>query len=168
MPSIIEYICNIEKHQTSFLLDEVDGELFTKSYAEKLKKVIEENIYLKEITIAPQSIKKQRTLHQNGIEIPCINNQFEKCGLNTIELKRRMRMTGKIYSLIQIAETCVEKVKVRFGLPELKDNQHSEKHLHNQENKEEKQISVGKREIQPSFNSDIMKVSTTSSTINDG
>ena len=84
-----------------FLVDELNQEVFTKSYASTLYNILESSFNESTIVIALQSVCKNRTIksvdNENVYQSDPID--LENCELEIIQLKTSARMTQQLYKL---------------------------------------------------------------------
>ena len=109
--SVLQFYRNQENGNiVHFLIDEVDGEMFTEQYSEKVKNFLTEDemVQSSKVVFAMQSMAKQRSINSKGY---C----FKQTGMTLLPLKISMRMTGNIYNLNRIAtESILQSTTIRI------------------------------------------------------
>jgi len=97
------------------LIDEVDGEKFTKQFSADIKSLLEERMAQSKVVFAMQSMGKQRNKSEDRTNDEVNGHCLEQTGMKLLPLQKSMRMIGNIYNLHKIAtESILQSTTITF------------------------------------------------------
>ena len=126
--SVLEFYRKKENgNLVHFLIDEVDGEMFTEEYSERVKNFLTEDemVQSSKVVFAMQSMAKQRSINSKG-------HYFKQTGMTLLQLEISMRMTENIYNLKLNATKYILQpttINIKHQVDTEKRNQNSDQNL---------------------------------------